>query len=75
LGYPYVYSKQEIKSDNLDEDKNILKVITKEDYNKNKFAVDKLTSFLSSIKAKRVDSNIILCSLKKEYFKADLNID
>lgn len=76
LWYSYIHWKEEVKSENADEDKSIVKILTKEEFNKNIDSIKKLTDFLTKIKAKRVDnSNIMLCSLKKWDFKNNINID
>jgi len=79
LWYPYIELKNDkVKSDGwLDTwDDNTTKILTKKDASLNKESLNKLVNFLSSIKAKRVDaSNIILCSLKQEYFKSWIKVD
>lgn len=88
LWYPYLESKikaedktQEDKEvadwvNDLTDDKWITKILTKQDVFSNKEALNKLTTFLNNLKAKRIDSsNILICSLKKEYFKWSISID
>ena len=72
LWFPYVY---EIEDEETQE--NITKIITTKDKILNKEILNEFTSFIQNLKSTPLEltNRILICNLKKEYFKNDINID
>jgi len=67
--YPYVYEKWNSK--------DITKIINRKDTILNKDILNKFTSFISWLKASRLEwtNKILICNIKKEYFKNEIRVD
>lgn len=66
--YPYVY--------NIENEEEITQLFTNNTISVNSEMLKEFTNFLTNLKWKRLSSEkILLCSLDKQYFKNDINID
>lgn len=68
MGYPYIYNPEDTE--------NTLSIITQDELQNNKWAIDQLSEFISGLKLKRFsDSKALLCGLEKDKVKQYISVD
>lgn len=69
IGYPYVYLAED--------EENIVKIISQKDKVLNQEMLNMFTDFINNLKFSKLEwtDKILICNLKKDYFKNNINID